>query len=203
MSKQQTTKKKHTPPGTWMGPPNSRGVRAGEIFLGFPTNRNNNTMPRPVHIGMLPNNIIRTINEFAESKHLSELISRARVSRSLKGLIHQLQRPNPNSKYIFYNGRYGTIIKNGDPNPFSRWNREKHSLINRLWLIANPMKALSLKSAKSAKNTKNKANTITNNAKRLQFYKQRANEASRMVMEQVKQNDVNFHKKYKTKYKTK
>jgi len=147
---------------------------------------------------MLPNNIIRTINELAESKHLSELISRARVSRSLQGLISAYLRPMP---YIFYNGQYQTIIKNGDTKPFSRWNKEKHYLIPHRYLAANPKKALNLR--KSARSITKNANTITNNAKRLQYYKQRANEASRMAMKQVKQNDVNFHKKHKTKTKSK
>ena len=118
-------------PGKWKGPPNSSGVRAGESFfeqpmktkrgvsaLRSPSPRNDRRgASAPTHIGMLPNNVIRKINELATSPHshafekfLGHAISDARTIRSLKGLMLILSSPNPNPSLRFYDPKYQTVI---------------------------------------------------------------------------------------------
>ena len=126
-------------PGNWMGPPNSSGVRAGESFfegprrgvsaLRSPSPRNDRRgASAPTHIGMLPNNVIRKINELAgtwtltPTRYLGHAISDARTLRSLKGLMLILSnRSNPSLR--FYDPKYQTVIttNNVRRNAFRRY----------------------------------------------------------------------------------
>ena len=57
-------------PGKWTGPPNASGVSAGEIFKrSRNTKRGGASAPkiRPMHIGRLPSELVKQINDFATS----------------------------------------------------------------------------------------------------------------------------------------
>jgi len=142
MPLKQKTKRKTVAPGNWVGPPNSRGIRAGESFFKpSPSRRSNNNRgarSAPTHIGMLPNNVIRKINDAAGfwsygpaltgHKELSGALTEARVMRSLKGL--QLLPPRNRRKgRAFYDPKYETVLTSHDLRLGSPWSETKNNLL--------------------------------------------------------------------------
>jgi len=190
----QKKKRTSVPPGNWMGPPNSSGVRASESFFErSPTQRNNKRgTSTPTHIGMLPNNVIREINRIAGGKELSHAIELARLLRSLKVFAlnrvpHRINRPR-----VVYDPKYKTVLTNNDVRPYSTWAKLKYSLTNN--------KPFKVYSARTGKTPRSPRNSPTHNEVKasisLNKLRQRAAKAGSRSTKKVQNNNVLFYSVY-------
>ena len=202
----QKKKKASVPPGNWMGPPNSSGVRASESFFErSPTQRNNKRgASAPTHIGMLPNNVIMEINKYAggspylhwaHGKILSRLISEARTIRSLKGL--QLLPHRRNRPRVAYDPKYKTVLK-GPAGQLAADGANVNSLLLSMYNLTYKPSVENMKRARLINRTpRSPRNSPTHNEinaeNRLSSLRQHAAKAGRTSMKKVQNNTVLFY----------
>lgn len=218
----QKKKREHVPPGKWMGPPNSSGVRAGESFFErSPTQRKNKrgasalqrgkmTSPRspsprnnkrgtplPTHIGMLPNNLILEINGIAGRGKLGQAIESARIIRSMKGfqlLPWTRRRGSLRGGKVVYDPTYHTVFTPEDINVNSTWWKTAYNL-SSMPLPENMQRAGYINRTPRSRRNSRTHNEIES-GNRLSTLRQHAAKAGRTSMEKVKDGNVRFYSMY-------